>query len=62
MGRYGRKIQLDEDVASALEQTADEQGESMTEMGNKVLRGSLIADGGEGEVRIVETNPESEDE
>ncbi len=62
MGRYGRKIQLDDDVADALEQTADEQGESMTEIGNKVLRGSLTADDDKGEVRIVEANPDQEED
>ncbi len=63
MGRYGRKVQLDEDVAEALEQVAGEEGESMTEMANRVIRGQIIEAGGEEEeVRTIETNPDQEEE
>jgi len=41
MGRYGKKIQLDEDIAEALERAAEKEGESVTEIGNRILRKSL---------------------
>ncbi len=47
--RYGRKVQLDEEIGEALEQVADERGESMTETANQILREALIDDGSEPE-------------